>query len=77
MTRGEARDAGIARMQSGQRGSQHASARAMARRTVWKESAKWRSGRKRVRTKGTSPSGRGGEVPHTLRNDEGVAAEGD
>src|SRR5262249_23197064 len=65
------------RMQSGHRGSQSVSARAMARRIVMKESAKCRSGRERVRVSATSPSGLGGEMPHTLRDDEGVAAECD
>src|ERR1019366_9893528 len=69
--------AGIAWWQSGQRGSQRTSARAMASRMVVKESAKWRSGRERVRTSGTSPSGRGGKMPHSLSDDEGVAAECD
>ena len=49
----------------------------MARRMVAKESAKWRAGREGVRVALRLPSGRGGKMPHTLDNDEGVAAQGD
>src|SRR5215470_2204372 len=49
----------------------------MASRMVANESAKCRSGRELVRISSTVPSGRGGETPHTLRDDEGVAANGD
>src|SRR5271170_8093234 len=49
----------------------------MARRIVVKESAKWRSGREDDLSTRTFPSLRGGEVPQTLSDDEGVAAKDD
>ncbi len=60
--------------QAGQRGSQRAMARAIASRMVAKLSAKWRSGRERLRVVFQRPSGRGGKMPHTFGNDERVAA---
>src|SRR5271154_344398 len=52
-------------------------ARASARRTVMKESAKCRSGRDGDRMGSIFPSARGGKTPHALRNEERVAAEND
>src|SRR5256885_13169432 len=52
-------------------------ARAIARRMVAKLSAKWRSGRERLRVDFQRPSGRGGKMPHTFGNDERVAAQND
>ena len=49
----------------------------MASRMVANESAKCRSGRELVRISWMVPSDRGGETPHTLRYDEGVAANRD
>src|SRR6185436_6012821 len=54
-----------------------AMARAIASRMVAKLSAKWRSGRDRLRVVLQRPSGRGGEMPHTFGNDERVAAQDD
>ena len=42
-----------------------------------KESAKCRSGRDGERVTVTRPSGRGGKMPHTLGNEERVAAQDD
>src|SRR5215510_5072196 len=52
-------------------------ARAIASRAVMKLSRKCRSGRERVRLGFRRPSGRGEKTPHTLGDDERVAAEGD
>src|SRR6266498_3949318 len=61
----------------GQRGSQQASTRAIARRAVMKESGKCRSGRARDRSGLSRPLRRGGEMPHAFADDERVAAEND
>ena len=50
---------------------------AMTRRQVMKESTKCRSGRDGALVGFSLPSARGGETPHTLRNDESVAAQYD
>src|SRR5690606_16872469 len=63
------------RWQVGQRGSQPVMTRAMASRTVMKESATWRCGRNAVRVGVIRPSGRGGEMPGMLGDDEGVAGQ--
>jgi hypothetical protein len=49
----------------------------MARRTVMKESEKWRSGRDSVRTSWTSPSTREGKNAMAFGHHESEAAEGD
>src|SRR5258708_23556100 len=49
----------------------------MASRMVANESATCRSGRVLGRARSTVPAGRGGKTPHTLRDDEGVAADRD
>ena len=61
------------RRQVGHRSSQRARTRAMARRAVGNESAKWRSGRERDRVGLTGPSGLGGKSAYALGDDEGVA----
>src|SRR5262249_54988292 len=50
-------------------------ARAIAMRTVMKESAKWRSGRRGERVVPTRPSGREGKMAKLLGDDECVATE--
>ena len=50
--------------------------RAMARRTVMKESATWRSGREEVRDVSIRCAVRRGEMPSTLGDDECVAGQG-
>jgi hypothetical protein len=52
--------------QAGQRGSQRAMARAIASRMVANLSAKWRSGRERLRVVVQRPSGRGGAPPYEV-----------
>src|ERR1019366_1831612 len=74
---GDESECGMSRRHVGQRGSQHVKACAISRRMVGKESAKWSSGRDFERTRSTLPFGRGGEMLHSLSDDEGVAAERD
>ena len=62
--------------QKGQRGSHPASTCAIARRAVMNESAKWRSGRARLRTVGIFFSGRGGKSADALGDHEGEARQG-